>query len=59
MTFASFNSVFNVKAVVDTFNQEKALVGSFFVIVKLRISFGNLRLKLCRSLLTAHTAEEC
>ena len=40
MTFASFNSVFNVKAVVDTFNQEKALVGAFFVIVKLRISFG-------------------
>ena len=27
-------SVFNVKALVGTFNQEKALVGSFSVIVK-------------------------
>ena len=31
-----FNSVLNVKAVVATFNQEKALVGAFFVIVQLR-----------------------
>ena len=30
-----FNSVLNVKAVVATFNQEKALVGAFFVIVQL------------------------
>ena len=46
MTFASFNSVFNVKAVVDTFNQEKTLVVAFFVIVKLRINFANVGLKL-------------
>ena len=63
MTFASrtqfhvdrqwgLKSVLNVKAVVATFNQEKAPVGAFFVIVKLRRSFGNLRLKLCCSLLT-------
>ena len=29
------NSVLNVKALVDTFNQEKALKGAFFVIVQL------------------------
>ena len=28
------NSVLNVKALVDTFNQEKALVGAFSLIVK-------------------------
>ena len=28
------NSVLNVKALVSTFNQEKALVGAFSVIVK-------------------------
>ena len=31
-----FNSVLNVKALVDAFNQEKALVGAFSVIVQLR-----------------------
>ena len=41
-----------IGTLVGAFNQEKALVGAFFVIVKLRRSFGNLRLKLCRSLLT-------
>ena len=35
-----------MKALVDTFNQKKALVGAFSVIVKLRIIFGNLRFKL-------------
>ena len=34
------NSVLNVKAVVAAFNQEKALVGAFSVITKLRICFG-------------------
>ena len=29
-----FDSVLNVKALVGTFNQEKALVGAFSVIVK-------------------------
>ena len=31
------NSVLNVKAVVATINQEKALVGAFFVITNLRM----------------------
>ena len=31
------NSVLNVKVVVTTFNQEKALVGAFSVITNLRI----------------------
>ena len=31
------NSVFNVKAVVAAFNQEKALVGAFSVITNLRM----------------------
>ena len=31
------NSVLNVKAVVATFNQEKALVGAFSVITNLRM----------------------
>ena len=50
MTFASrtqfhverqwgLKSVLNVKAVVATFNQEKALVGAFSVITNLRIAF--------------------
>ena len=33
----SLNSVLNVKAVVAAFNQEKALVGAFSVITKLRM----------------------
>ena len=37
------NSVLNVKALVGTFNQEKALVGAFFVITNLRV---DQRLKL-------------
>ena len=36
----------NVKALVGAFNQEKAQVGAFSVIVKLRIIFGNLHFKL-------------
>ena len=37
-----------MKAIVlaGAFNQEKALVDAFFMIVKLRIIFGNLRSKL-------------
>ena len=31
---------------VGAFNQEKAQVGAFSVIVKLRVIFGNLRFKL-------------
>ena len=37
------HSVLNVKALVGAFNQEKALVGAFSVITKLRM---DLRLKL-------------
>ena len=40
------NSVLNVKVLVGAFNQERALVGAFSVIVKLSVIFGNLRLKL-------------
>ena len=40
------HSVLNVKVLVGAFNQEKALVGAFSVIVKLRVIFGNLRFKL-------------
>ena len=38
-----FNSVLNVKALVGAFNQKKALVGAFYVIVQLR------RLIVCRT----------
>ena len=38
--------VLNVKALVGAINQEKALVGASSVIVKFRVIFGNLRLKL-------------
>ena len=38
--------VLNVKTLVGAINQEKALVGAFSVIVKFRVIFGNLRLKL-------------
>ena len=41
------NSVFNVKAVVGAFNQEKALVGAFSVIT-------NLRMKLFQALDQTH-----
>ena len=34
------NSVLNVKALVGAFNQEKALVGAFSVIVKSSGTFG-------------------
>ena len=34
MFYNIFDSVLNVKALVAAFNQEKALVGAFFVIVK-------------------------
>ena len=33
------NSVLNVKVVVAAFNQEKALVGAFYVITNLQIAF--------------------
>ena len=39
-------SVLNVEALIDTFNQKKALVGAFSTIVKLCVIFGNLRFKL-------------
>ena len=32
-----YNSVLNMKVVVAAFNQEKALVGAFFVITNLRM----------------------
>ena len=35
-----------MKVLVGAFNQEKALVGAFSVIVKLCVIFGNLRLQL-------------
>ena len=41
-----FCSVLNVKALVGAFNQEKALLGAISMIVKVRIIFGTLRLKL-------------
>ena len=37
------NSVLNVKAVVAAFNQKKALVGAFSVIVQLRSPINRLR----------------
>ena len=41
------NSVLNVKALVGTFNQEKALEGAFFVITNLRMElFQALRIYL-------------
>ena len=39
-----------MKALVGAFNEEKALVGAFSVIVKLRVIFENLRLKLAAHL---------
>ena len=39
----------HVKAVVAAFNQEKALVGAFSVIMNLRICFGCNFLKHCSS----------
>ena len=35
-----------MKVLESAFNQEKALVGAISMIVKVRIIFGNLRLKL-------------
>ena len=40
-----------MKLQVGTFNQEKALVGAFSMIVKLRVIFGHLRFKLYSPLL--------
>ena len=34
------NNVLNVKALVGAFNQEKALVGAFFVITNLRMELS-------------------
>ena len=45
MTFSSasqFNSVLNLTAIVGTFNQKEALVGTFFIIVKNYGSFAAL-----------------
>ena len=39
------NSVLNVKALVDTFKQEVAVVEAFSVIVKLRLIIAKVRLK--------------
>ena len=39
-SIVSFNSVLNVKALVGAFNQEKALVGAFLVIVKLLMIYS-------------------
>ena len=44
--FSIVHSVLNVKAIVAAFNQEKALVGAFSVIVKLVVIFAKVRLKL-------------
>ena len=38
-SIVSSNSVLNVKAVVAAFNQEKALVGAFYMITNLRMDF--------------------
>ena len=38
--YSIVNSVLNVKVLVGTFNQEKALTGAFSLIVKLRRRFG-------------------
>ena len=49
----SFTSVLNVKVLVGAFNQEKALVGAFSVIVKTDGSFRlqrNWRERDCRNL---------
>ena len=43
---STYRGVFNVKVRVGAFNQEKALVGIFPVIIKLHIIFGNIRLQL-------------
>ena len=40
------NSVLNVEALLGVFNQEKALVDAFLVIVNLRVIFVKVRLKL-------------
>ena len=40
-----------MKSLVSTLNQEKALVGAFSMIVKLRVIFGHLRFKLYSPLL--------
>ena len=45
MSTYSWVNALNVKALVGAFNQEKALVGAFSVIVKLRVISGNHRLK--------------
>ena len=43
--FHSVLSVLNVKALVDTFKQEVAVVEAFSVIVKLRLIIAKVRLK--------------
>ena len=42
LNFTMFDSVLNVKALVGTFNQKKALVGAFSVIVNTDGSFAAL-----------------
>ena len=46
LTYLPWDSVSNVKALVGTLNQEKALIGAFSVIAKSWRIFVNLRLKL-------------
>ena len=50
LTYLPWDSVSNVKALVGTLNQEKALIGAFSVIAKSWRIFVNLRLKLYLSL---------
>ena len=40
----AWHSVINVKAQVDAFNQEKALIGAVFMIVKSSRTFVSLKL---------------
>ena len=51
----------NVKALVGAFNQEKAIVRAFSMIVQLRVIFGNLRFKLYSQVSAQHvvTAAHC
>ena len=47
------HSVLNLKAVVATFDQEKALVGAFSVITNLRVDI-RLKLQLALALASSH-----
>ena len=45
-TCFGFTLIFSCLRYENAFNQQKALVGAFSVIIKLDVIFGNLRLKL-------------